>query len=377
MSAPDAARDIRLMRLALALGRRNNGRTWPNPSVGAVLLDPRTGAILATGITSPGGRPHAEPLALAAAGDRARGATLFVSLEPCSHHGATPPCAEAIVAAGVARVVTALQDPDPRVAGRGHAILRAAGIVVETGRLAAEAERAHRGHLTRVRLGRPAVALKLARTADGYAAGAPGEGRLLISGGAAQARTHRLRAHADAIMVGVSTVAADDPGLDVRLPGLADRSPLPVILDSRLRLPPASRLARAARDRPTWLVATTDADQEAEERLVASGLVVLRVPAAADGRVSLPAALAALAGRGLTRILCEGGPTLADALAAEGLVDEVHLLTGRTRLGRPGLAALGPHLAAGLAAGFSLAASESAGEDVVDRYERHPCSPAS
>jgi len=174
------SRDANVMRLALALGRRNLGRTWPNPSVGAVVVAPETGTILSAAVTAPGGRPHAETQALALAGAAARGATLYVTLEPCSHHGRTPPCSEAIIAAGIGRVVSALEDPDPRVAGRGHGLLRAAGIAVETGLCREEAARDHRGHVTRVTLGRPMLHLKLARTRDGFAAGA-GTERLRIT----------------------------------------------------------------------------------------------------------------------------------------------------------------------------------------------------
>src|SRR5918997_3947425 len=217
--APAPASDARFMRLALSVGARHLGRTWANPSVGAVLVDQERGTVLAQRATGEGGRPHAERVALDAAGPAARGATLYVTLEPCSHHGRTPPCADAIVAAGIARVVGALDDPDPRVAGLGYARLRAAGIAVTVGVGAPEAARAHRGHVLRGTEGRPALTLKLAQTADGFAARRSGP-RLLITGERANARVHLLRAHADAVMVGVETVNADDPLLTVRLPGL-------------------------------------------------------------------------------------------------------------------------------------------------------------
>lgn len=359
------------MRLALALGRRNNGRTWPNPSVGAVLVDASSGParILAQGATAPGGRPHAETMALEKGGGLARGATLYVSLEPCSHHGRTPPCVGAILAAGVARVVTSLDDPDPRVGGRGHARLRAAGVEVATGILACEAERAHRGHLTRIREGRPAVTLKLARTADGYAASGPGEGRLMISGEGAWGRTHLARAHADAILVGVGTVLADDPRLDVRLPGLEARSPARVVLDTRLRLPLSSRLVRSAGNLPTFVVCGTEADRSAERELGRRGVEIIRAAADTAGTVDLAAAMRALAARGITRVLSEGGPTLADALAAADLVDEVVLMTNDMRLDCPGLTAVGPRLASRLAS-FVEAEAERVGPDLFQRYER-------
>ncbi len=365
------------MGLALSLGRRNNGLTWPNPSVGAVLVSAEDGRIVATGATRPGGRPHAEAVAIEAAGAAARGAILYVSLEPCSHHGRTPPCADAIVAAGIARVVTALEDPDPRVAGRGHARLREAGVALTTGVLAADAARAHRGHLTRLRERRPFLTLKLARTRDGFAAGPLGEARLMISGEGVGARIHLLRAHADAILVGIGTVLADDPRLDVRLPGLAHRSPLRIVLDTRLRLPVASHLARTARAHPTWLVCGPDAEAGAAERLSALGIQVLRVATAPDGRLDLAAATRLLAERGVTRVFCEGGPRVADALAAHGLLDEICLVTGDLALGRPGLPAIGPNLRAAIDASLRPISTETVAGDTVEHFERTPCSPVS
>ncbi len=376
MNAGERHDDERIMRLALALGRRHNGRTWPNPSVGAVVAEPASSRIIAQGVTAPGGRPHAEPLALAAAGGAARGATLHVSLEPCSHHGRTPPCVEAILAAGIARVVTALQDPDARVAGRGHAMLRSAGIDVVTGVLSEEAERAHRGHLTRIREGRPAVILKLARTADGFAAAGPGEPRLMISGEGVWARVHLLRAHADAIMVGISTILADDPRLDVRLDGLAGRSPVRIVLDSRLRLPASARLVTSAREHPTWALCADRADGDAEARLRERGVDVIRIAEDRSGRLDLATALRAIAGRGLTRVLCEGGPMLADALGRAGALDEIVLVTGRRRLDRPGVAAVGPALASAVSS-MRLVETEIVGDDRIEHFERAPCSPAS
>src|SRR5438105_4972994 len=216
------AADRRFMTLALALGRRGQGRTWPNPAVGAVIV--RDGVIVGRGWTQAGGRPHAEVEALARAGDAARGATLYVTLEPCSHHGKSPPCADAVIAAGIARVVSAIEDPNPDVAGQGHARLRAAGITVDVGLCALEAAHDHAGHFRRVRDKRPHVILKLALSSD-HKIGAAGRKPLAISGEAAKARVHLLRAQCDAILVGIGTVRADDPLLTCRLPGMAARSP--------------------------------------------------------------------------------------------------------------------------------------------------------
>lgn len=361
------------MGLALALGRRNLGLTWPNPSVGAVLV--RDGRILAGAVTEPGGRPHAEPIAIARA-EGARGATLYVSLEPCSHHGLTPPCAEAIAAAGIARVVTALEDANPLVAGRGHAMLRAAGIAVTTDVLAEAAARDHAGHHRLVREGRPQLTLKLARTADGFAARRDGS-RLHVTGEGANARTHMLRARSDAIMVGVATVLADDPRLDVRLRGLEARRPVRIVLDPTLRIDPSSRLVASAGVQPTWILCTEAAGSGPERRLRESGVEVVRVAETGDRRVDLAAAFRALGVRGLTRVLCETGPTLAGALATAGLVDDMVLITNARPLGEPGIEAVGPPLAR-VRAGMRPVSSERVGDDLIEVSERiEACSPGS
>lgn len=330
------------MRLAIALGERNLGLTWPNPSVGAVVVDDRDGAplILAQGATQAGGRPHAERVALAAAGERARGATLYVSLEPCSHHGKSPPCIDAVIEAGIARVVSAVEDPDDRVAGLGHARLREAGITVDVGCRTEEALRSHRGHFTRVTNGRPAITVKLARTTEGFAGSSSGP-RLIITDERANARVHLMRAHADAIMVGVGTILADDPLLNVRLPGLEQRSPIRIVMDSHLRIPVTSQIVATAREIPTWVMTTVGAPIEAERALMKRGVEVLRVGPDDAGRISLPEALKLLGTRGLTRIFCEGGPDLANALARADLVDELVLITGRSARGEGDVPALG------------------------------------
>ncbi|WP_409568236.1 bifunctional diaminohydroxyphosphoribosylaminopyrimidine deaminase/5-amino-6-(5-phosphoribosylamino)uracil reductase RibD [Methylobacterium sp. E-041] len=365
--------DARFMRLALALGQRNLGRTWPNPSVGAVVVAGEPGAerIVGQGVTAPGGRPHGEPLALADAGAAARGATLYVTLEPCSHHGRTPPCTDAIVAAGIARVVSAMEDPDTRVSGRGHALLRAAGIRVETGLLGTEARRDHAGHVARITHGRPHLHLKLARTRDGFAA-ASDTVRLRITGAIADGAVHLWRAHADAILIGIGTARADDPSLTVRLPGLGGRSPLRVVLDSQLRLSPSSVLVRGAHDVPTLVVTTRIAPAHAKRMLESLGVAVVRVAADARGRVDLHAALAMLGERGLTRLCSEGGPHLADALAEADLVDSCTLITGPGTCGpQGGLPAVGPHLGQALESGrFRIAQSLDLGADRAVTYER-------
>src|SRR6202049_1956991 len=248
------AADQRFMQLAFALGRRGQGRTWPNPAVGAVVVN--DGVIVGRGWTQAGGRPHAEAVALAHAGEAARGATLYVTLEPCSHLGKSAPCAAAGIAAGSKRVVSAIEDPNPEVAGQGHARLRAAGIAVDIGLGAAEAAHDHAGHFRRVRDKRPHVILKLAVSADDKIAAA-GHKPVAISGEAAKARMHLLRAQCDAILVGIGTVLSDDPLLTCRLPGMEARSPVRVVLDRALRISGTSRLVPSARAAALWVVEST------------------------------------------------------------------------------------------------------------------------
>ena len=338
MSAPADAlqQDARFMALALALGRRGLGRTWPNPAVGAAIV--KDGIIVGRGWTQPGGRPHAEIEALRRAGEAARGATLYVTLEPCSHYGKSPPCADAIIAGGVSRVVSALEDPNPEVAGAGHARLRAAGIAVDIGVGAEEARHDHAGHIRRMRDGRPHVILKLAVSADGKA-GAPGRKPLAITGEAARDRVHLLRAQSDAIMVGIGTALADDPMLTCRLPGMEKYSPVRVVLDSALRLPPGSRLARSARDVPVWVVTGGEASRAADDALLREGVTVLRA-AQSDGRLDLAAVLELMGARGVTRLMVEGGPTLAAALLAADLIDEAVLFQSSKVVGTDGVDAL-------------------------------------
>ena len=333
------------MRLAIALGGRNLGLTWPNPSVGSVLVD-ESGPeplIISQGATQAGGRPHAERVALMAAGERARGMTLYVTLEPCgarshSAHGAS--CSELIAAAGIGRLVVGVRDPSPFANGQGEARFTAAGVPVTFGCLAEEGRRLHRGHISRVTKGRPAVTVKLARTTEGFAGSRSGP-RLMITGEIANGRVHLMRAHADAVMVGVGTVLADDPQLTVRLPGLEARSPVRIIVDSHLRTPVSARVVAGAHEVPTWIVTTVGAPVEAEKALVARGVEVLRVDVGEAGRVSLESALQLLGTRGLTGIFCEGGPELADALARADLIDDLVLITGRSARGQGDLPALG------------------------------------
>ncbi len=367
----DPALDNRFMDDALALGRANLGRTWPNPSVGAVVV--KGGVIVGRGATQPGGRPHAEAVALNEAGIKAVGATLYVTLEPCSHRsvrGGTP-CLEHTLLSGVRRVVSALDDPNPHISGIGHALLRSAGVSVTLGIGAAQAQRDHRGHILRIRQGRPMVTLKLAQTADGFCAPSGG-GRLQISGDAAMREVHLLRAHHDAIMAGVGTALSDDPLLTVRLAGWEERSPLRVVLDSRLRLPLASKLVNTARQVPVWVIAAVDAPVEREMALREAGVEVMRVSRLGDGTLDLQAALRLLGLRGITRVFSEGGPTVAEALARADLADIVIVSTADHALGTPGIPALRPGLSAALAdtTRYAKLGDTRHGTDVFDTYER-------
>ena len=365
--APDE--DRRWMDAALNFGERSLGLAAPNPSVGAILV--KDGVVVGRGVTAPGGRPHAESIAIAEAGEAARGATLYVTLEPCSHTGGSPPCVDAVIEGGVARVVSAMEDPNPRVAGQGHARLRKAGVEVVVGVGEEQARRDHRGHILLVTQRRPAVTLKLAETADGFAAGDAHDQRLRITGQIANARVQIMRATHEAIMIGVETAIADDPALTVRLPGL-DRKPLRVVLDTRLRLPPTSRLVATARDLPTLVICGLDASIQAAVRLKDLGLEVETVGLDPCGGVDLAQALRALTEHRVTRVFSEGGPRVAARLIELGLADEVVIFTAEKPLGRPGVPALETSARAALADPSRYRDFESAvyGADVMRRFER-------
>jgi diaminohydroxyphosphoribosylaminopyrimidine deaminase / 5-amino-6-(5-phosphoribosylamino)uracil reductase len=364
------AADARFMQLALTLGRRGQGRTWPNPAVGAVIV--KDGVIVGRGWTQPGGRPHAEPDALKRAGEAARGATLYVTLEPCSHFGKSPPCVDAVIASGIARVVSAIEDPNPEVAGQGHAKLRAAGIVVDVGPGAAEAARDHAGHFRRIRDKRPHVILKLAVSADDKI-GAVGHKPVAITGEAARTRVHLLRAQCDAILVGIGTVLADDPVLTCRLPGMEAFSPVRVVLDRALRIPGTSRLVHSARETPLWIMTSDFADAPAAMKLGAAGAQVFRVAATSTPPgLDLPEVLRALSERGISRLMVEGGARVASSFVSAGLVDEAWLLRGPDTVDADGVPALDalPLSALTGSPALKVRASESVGKDTLTIYER-------
>lgn len=362
--------DQRFMRLALELGRRGQGRTWPNPAVGAVVV--KDGVIVGRGWTQPGGRPHAEPEALKRAGDAARGAALYVTLEPCSHFGRSPPCADAVIAAGIARVVSAIEDPNPDVGGQGHARLRAAGIEVDVGLFADEAARDHAGHFLRVSEKRPYTILKLALSADDKIAAA-GYRPLAITGDVSRSRVHLLRARSDAILIGIGTALADDPLLTCRLPGMEDLSPVRVVLDRVLRLPGDSRLVHSARQHPLWIMASDLAEAPAAAKLGGAGAHIIRVPTiAGQPGLDLKAVLHALSDKGITRLLVEGGARVASAFLSADLVDEVWLLRGPAEIGSDGIAALDAQPVSVITHSprWQVRATETLDQDTLTIYER-------
>jgi diaminohydroxyphosphoribosylaminopyrimidine deaminase/5-amino-6-(5-phosphoribosylamino)uracil reductase len=356
------------MRMAIDLAAQGLGATWPNPSVGCVLV--KDGRIIARAVTGKSGRPHAETEALRLAGPAAAGCTAYVSLEPCAHVGRTPPCADALVQARVARVVVACADPDPRVSGRGIRRLRAAGIEVTEDVLRSAAERDHAGFFSRVRRGRPMVSLKLATSLDGRIATATGESQW-ITGPQARAYGHHLRATHDAIMVGSGTGLADDPALTCRLPGMLAASPVRAVLDPALRLPPTSQLVAGATEIPVWAFCADDAPTERERLLSDRGVAVIRTPGG-EGGLDLPRVLRALADRGITRLMVEGGPRVAASFLRADLVDDAVLLHGPVTIGPDGVDALDGLALDALTQSDTLRLrdTEVIGEDRLERYER-------
>ncbi|MCM2400080.1 bifunctional diaminohydroxyphosphoribosylaminopyrimidine deaminase/5-amino-6-(5-phosphoribosylamino)uracil reductase RibD [Rhizobium sp. S153] len=357
-AAPD---DERFMAAAIRLSRWNLGRTSTNPSVGCVIV--RDGVIVGRGVTAEGGRPHAEPQALADAGEKARGATAYVTLEPCSHHGKTPPCAEALIASGVARVVVSVTDPDERVSGRGLRMLEAAGIEVESGILEEEGRKALAGYLTRQTKARPQVILKLAVSQDGMI-GREVEGQVAITGPLARAQVQMLRAEIDGILVGIGTALADDPELTVRLPGLQQFSPTRIVLDRRLELPLGSKLVKTANEVPVICISEPGDDDALSSRrdaLRAAGVEVLQSE-------DLGALLFALAARGISSLLVEGGAHVAKSFLDLGLVDEVWLFRGDVVVGMGGIPS--PVTPARLPPGFVLERSLAFGPDRLEIFRR-------
>lgn len=356
--------DRRFMAAAIRLSRRHLGLTATNPSVATLIV--RDGIIVGRSVTAVGGRPHAETQALAEAGDRARGATAYVTLEPCAHHGRTPPCAEALVAAGVARVVGAASDPDSRVAGKGYAILRAAGIEVVEGVLAAEAADLLAGYLIRSVSKRPEVTLKLAVSPDGMI-GRQGEGQVAITGPVARRQVHLMRAESDAILIGIGTALNDDPELTCRLPGLEVRSPARIVIDRSLRLPLSSKLASGARATPVLLVADGAANPDRRSILAQKGVGFLAAETH-QGCIALPELLEDLASRGMGTVMVEGGAQTARHFLDDDLVDRIALFVGPAEIGERGIPS--PLAPLETPPGFALVREATFGDDRYFEYVR-------
>jgi diaminohydroxyphosphoribosylaminopyrimidine deaminase/5-amino-6-(5-phosphoribosylamino)uracil reductase len=358
------------MQIALRLARRGLGRVWPNPAVGCVIVS--DGRIVGRGWTQPGGRPHAETEALARAGGRARGATAYVTLEPCAHHGVTPPCAGALIDAGIKRAVVAAGDPDPRVDGGGLRILAEAGIEVVTDVCREEGEAINAGFFRRIRDGRPYVTLKTATTLDGRIATRTGDSRW-ITGEEARQAGHLLRASHDAILIGAGTAVQDNPTLTCRLPGLADRSPVRVVLDGHMRLPLTHALVATARATATWLVVLADAASDQTDRrkaYEAAGVAMLPVDPDDDGNPDIAKVLGLLAAKGITRLLVEGGGRVAAAFLAARRIDEIVWFRAPCIIGGdglPALAAFGVERLSEAVRATGLGA-QTLGPDVVERY---------
>jgi diaminohydroxyphosphoribosylaminopyrimidine deaminase/5-amino-6-(5-phosphoribosylamino)uracil reductase len=368
----DRELDRRFMAAALRIGRRNLGRTYPNPAVGALVVrgDNAGPVIVGRGWTAAGGRPHAETAALTEAGEAARGATVYVTLEPCAHYGKTPPCADALIAAGVGRVVTAMPDPDPRVNGQGHARLEAAGIAVTSGVLAEEAAIAHAGHVFRVTENRPHIVLKLAVSADGMIGRREGE-RMIISGRAAFETVQAMRVESDAVLIGIGTALVDNPRLTVRLAGLQARSPVRIILDAGARLPRDSNLVASAREVPLIVAAGPAAPDEQKAQLREAGVRVVEVNEGPAG-IDLDQLLEMLAAEGLTRVLVEGGANVASSLVAGDLADEVVIFRAAVVVGPTGVRALGNYALSAIERSPRYRQIEAAivGDDQMRRYLR-------
>jgi len=362
------------MENALALARRGLGTVWPNPAVGCVIAaeeDPGGPQIVGRGWTQPGGRPHAETEALARAGERARGATAYVTLEPCSHHGKTPPCANALIDAGIGRIVIAVADPDPRVSGRGIEMLKQAGIEVGIGLCAEEALEINRGYFLRQSANRPFFSLKTATTLDSRIATVNGASQW-ITGPEARKFSHLLRASHDAIVVGARTATIDDPALTCRLPGLKKYSPVRIVTDSKLSIPPGQALVASAGDTATWIYTTEYAERARASELIDAGALVITVASREDGRVDLKAMAADMAARGLTRVLVEGGGTLAAEFLLAGLIDRYYSIRHPAVIGGDGLAAIASMDVRSLLEmiAFTYRASWSMGADFVEVFDR-------
>ena len=360
--------DRRHMMVALTLARRSLGNVWPNPAVGCVIVGADR-SVVGRGWTKPGGRPHAETEALKQAGSWAKGSTAYVTLEPCSHYGETPPCAEALIAADVARVVIAIDDPDARVSGRGIAMLKDAGIDVEIGVCAVAAKKINAGFLLHRREGRPLVTLKTASTLDARIATHGGQSQW-ITGEEARRRGHLLRKTHDAIVVGIGTALADDPELTCRLPGMEGDSPVRVVVDTHLRLPLKSKVVQSAKKVPTWVVVSTETNKERQDNYAQFGVEFIRVAPGLGNHPEALSVLKALAARGLTRLLVEGGGALSAVFLRARLVDRLAWFRAPSVIGGDGMPVFGSYGVNQLSdmRRFVLESIEPLGKDMLETY---------
>jgi diaminohydroxyphosphoribosylaminopyrimidine deaminase/5-amino-6-(5-phosphoribosylamino)uracil reductase len=370
-SLPSVSIDEANMALALALAKRGLGQCWPNPSVGAVIAD-ASGRVISCAATSPGGRPHAEANALAEAGEAAEGATLYATLEPCAHFGKTPPCADAIVQAGISRVVYGVVDPDPRVSGKGLTKLLTSRVKVFPGPLKREARWLALGHELRVTRGRPFVQIKLAVDGAGLVPAGGGGVPVWATSATARARGHLLRAEADAILVGHGTVLADDPDLTCRLPGLTWRSPVRVVLSTDAKLSRHAKMLKNLSTAPVWVISADNAPKRNRDRLESLGVTNISVPRVPKGRLDLHFVLNALAERGITRLLVEGGPSVAMNLLLAGMADEILIFQGFKEVSGPAIMPFAPYGLEAVTdkAEYSLADTRPVGADRLWVYRR-------
>ena len=361
--------DERFMRMAIGLARRGHGNVAPNPSVGCVIV--KDGRVAGRGWTQPGGRPHAETEALSQAGDSAAGADVYVTLEPCAHHGKTPPCAEALIAANVGRVVIGSRDPDPRVDGGGISMLRDAGIEVLEGVCEQETEEVAAGFLRTVIDGRPMVTVKAATTLDGRIATSTGDSQW-ITGDISRAIGHGMRARHDAIMVGGATAIADNPSLTCRLPGLNGTSPERVVVCGRDEIPLTHHLVATASETPTIFIVSEKNPPKSLESYSKAGISVVKIATDAGGAIDIGAALRVLGDRGITRLMVEGGGRLISALFKADLVDRLVWFRAPSIIGGDGIPAVSTMGVQELdgAANFVKVSARPAGDDLVETYVR-------
>ena len=365
--------DAQFLRYAVLLGQRNLGRTWPNPSVGAVIVsydDRKNPIIVGIGITQPGGRPHAERILLEKMNRNAENCTLYVSLEPCSHHGKTPPCVDIIIESGIKRVVSAMKDPDNRVSGRGFSILKKKGIEVVEELPCNMIPSAHEGHISRITRDRPFVTAKLAQSADGYV-GKRGKGQIQISSQQMKNHVHMLRAQSDAILVGIGTVLCDDPELTVRLPGMEAYSPVRIILDTHLNIPLASKLVSSARSVPVWVICCEAADKSKMVTLRQEGVeVIISENSLHMQRIDPASCLKILAKKGITSLLCEGGPHIISSFMNADIIDRFILNNGSIYIGSDGIPSLSQADQLFLLSNYTQITSKTIGMDTMQIYER-------